>query len=87
MQLSLVCKAATALESSKNIPVNILVIVSPSQTELLKLQSTLERELWFVVHHATHHAALIRSICVEIGLTVLKDFGVAPSTLAHISHS
>ncbi|TPX63063.1 hypothetical protein SpCBS45565_g06891 [Spizellomyces sp. 'palustris'] len=45
--------------------------------------SSFGRELWFVCHHAIHHAALQRAICVEYNIPVSDDFGVAPSTVKH----
>ncbi|CAG8570741.1 11637_t:CDS:2 [Funneliformis caledonium] len=47
----------------------------------IPFQSTYGRELWFCCHHAIHHFALIRVICIEQNIEVPEDFGVAPSTL------
>ncbi|TPX31139.1 hypothetical protein SmJEL517_g05448 [Synchytrium microbalum] len=61
-------------------PVSLMCTVDPSRDDV-PMTSTYARELWFVQHHAIHHAALIRAICVEYGCDVPEDFGVAPSTL------
>ncbi|GAA6008253.1 uncharacterized protein JCM10292_004106 [Rhodotorula paludigena] len=54
---------------------------TPVQVEV---GSTFARELWFASFHAVHHFALIRVIATgELGVTVPKDFGVAPATLVH----
>ena len=49
------------------------------------LPSTVERELGFCAHHAIHHLAMVRIICVQtVGLSEheLPDgFGRAPSTI------
>ncbi|KAI8904186.1 hypothetical protein DFJ77DRAFT_480915 [Powellomyces hirtus] len=46
-------------------------------------ESTLGREIWFLCHHAIHHAALIRCICVEHDIPIPATFGIAPSTQKH----
>ena len=47
------------------------------------LTSTLARELAFVLSHTIHHQAMLRGMCVTMGVTVHSSFGFAPSTLAH----
>ena len=46
-------------------------------------QSTLGRELQFMVSHTTHHFALIALILRHQGIEPGADFGVAASTLQH----
>ncbi|MEM7147362.1 MAG: DinB family protein [Verrucomicrobiota bacterium] len=46
-------------------------------------QSTVRRELQFLVSHTVHHYALIAVICRTNGVLPEPDFGVAPSTLRH----
>lgn len=52
-----------------------------------KLQSTVGRECAFVLHHAFHHAASIKSIANHLGFGHLcpSQFGVAPSTVQYRS--
>jgi hypothetical protein len=45
--------------------------------------STLHRELQFLVGHTVHHFALIAMILRQNGVDPGREFGVAPSTLAH----
>ncbi|MEM6639055.1 MAG: DinB family protein [Pseudomonadota bacterium] len=45
--------------------------------------SSLTRELQFVISHTIHHYALMAAILVHANLDVPKDFGVSPSTLRH----
>lgn len=47
------------------------------------LPSTLGRELFFAVHHAIHHHAMIRSLACGMGVELCCAFGKAPSTLDH----
>jgi len=46
-------------------------------------QSTLGRELQFLVSHSVHHFAMINGMCRERGLSTEEGFGIAPSTLQH----
>ena len=46
-------------------------------------QSTVARELQFMVSHTTHHYALMAMILRHQGLEPGPDFGVAASTLRH----
>ena len=43
--------------------------------------SSLRRELQFLISHTIHHYALIATLCAREGLELPADFGVAPSTL------
>lgn len=46
-------------------------------------QSSVGRELQFVVSHTTHHAAMVATSCRVRGLPVAPEHGVAASTLRH----
>ena len=46
-------------------------------------RSTLHRELQFLVGHSVHHFALVAMILRQHGFEPGRQFGVAPSTLAH----
>lgn len=46
-------------------------------------QSTLGRELQFLVSHTVHHFAMINGMCRQRGLLMEEGFGIAPSTLQH----
>lgn len=48
-----------------------------------RLPSTLGRELFFAVHHAIHHHAMIGALAHGMGVAVPEGFGKAPSTLDH----
>ena len=50
-------------------------------------QSSIERELQFLMSHTVHHYALIAVILRLNGGTPPEDFGVAPSTLRHWKES
>ena len=61
-------------------PVRIEVMMTQEGHTSEPLHSSLGRELWFVVHHAIHHHAMIKVIAEEHGVPVRTDFGLAPST-------
>jgi uncharacterized damage-inducible protein DinB len=43
--------------------------------------SSVRRELQFLLSHTVHHYALIAMVCRQYGVDVEENFGVAPSTL------
>ena len=45
-------------------------------------ESTVKRELQFLVSHTVHHYALIKELLRRAGVELSDNFGVAPSTLA-----
>jgi hypothetical protein len=45
-------------------------------------QSSLKRELQFLVSHTVHHYALIKELLRRSGFEAGEEFGVAPSTIA-----
>ncbi len=57
--------------------------VGYSQSDPARMLSVLERELAFCAGHAVHHYAIVRLLCDALGVGVVPEFGVAPSTLKH----
>ncbi|KAH6571086.1 hypothetical protein BASA60_007364 [Batrachochytrium salamandrivorans] len=52
------------------------------------LKSSVGREIWFTLHHAIHHGAMIRAISIELGIApsaIPPTLGIAPSTIQHHS--
>jgi hypothetical protein len=45
------------------------------------LHSTRAREIFFAMHHAIHHNAILKAIALELGLSCPEGFGTAPSTI------
>ncbi|KAF0552910.1 fk506-binding protein 5 [Gigaspora margarita] len=83
---------STILSDCTSIPLNTIIDVSAIiDVEMLNspvtLQSTYGRELWFCCHHAFHHYALIKAICIEQNIPYPQDFGIAPSTIKNIGLS
>lgn len=45
------------------------------------LSSTRAREIFFAMHHAIHHNAILKAIGLEMGFECPEGFGTAPSTI------
>lgn len=61
-------------------PVAVRVMLTGTGEEA-ELRSSAAREIFFAMHHAVHHQAMMRAIASEMGMVVDVDFGKAPSTL------
>jgi len=63
-------------------PVRVETLLETGETPL-ELQSTLGRELSFVISHTIHHNAVIGVFARTMDVSLPADFGFAPSTVAH----
>lgn len=60
------------------------VLVMPTREgRIVRVRSSLARELAFVLSHTIHHNAMVRGMAMAVGAGVPRTFGYAPSTLAH----
>lgn len=50
-----------------------------------ELETNPSREVFFAMHHAIHHHAIMGAIAMEQGLALPSGFGKAPSTMNHES--
>jgi len=66
-------------------PCKVINSVAYGKLNPSTFESNLSRELAYCIGHAIHHYAIVRLICHEFGITVPREFGVAPSTLRHLS--
>lgn len=57
-----------------------LSLIAERQAGAVPVQTSLGRELAFVVQHTIHHAALIAVLLDILGVRVPAEFGYAPST-------
>jgi uncharacterized damage-inducible protein DinB len=64
----------------------LLALVSSSLPPS-EVETTVGRELAFVLSHTIHHNALIAVMAHTLGVPVPDRFGYAPSTLAHLEKS
>ena len=71
------------LHLSVDQPIRLRVRMAATGPSVL-VDTSLGRELAFVMSHTVHHNALIGVIAKLLGITVPERFGYAPSTLAHM---
>jgi uncharacterized damage-inducible protein DinB len=64
----------------------LTMIVSSAQSPAV-VETTVGRELGFVLSHTIHHNALIAVMTKALGVAAPERFGYAPSTLAHLEKS
>jgi uncharacterized damage-inducible protein DinB len=50
----------------------------------IEVETTVGRELAFVLSHTVHHNALIAVMALTLGVPIPDRFGYAPSTIAHL---
>jgi len=62
---------------------SVKVKVNCGESESGWQNSTVGRELQFLVSHTVHHFAIIGIMCETQGIPLAPGFGVAPSTLMH----
>jgi hypothetical protein len=65
-------------------PIEINGTLSHKSDESMKLQTTIGREVAYSIAHAQHHYAIIGVMCALLEHKVDEQFGVAPSTAAHM---
>src|SRR5262245_38027201 len=66
-------------------PLRLSAIVS-SSLPAVEVETTVGRELAFVLSHTVHHNALIAVMALTLGVPVPDHFGYAPSTIAHLEN-
>ncbi|KAG1438195.1 hypothetical protein G6F56_012746 [Rhizopus delemar] len=67
-------------------PITLIATIDSKDSQKHQFQSSFGRELFYCCIHAIHHYASIKAICIEFGLSVPYEFGVAPSTLQHLQN-
>jgi uncharacterized damage-inducible protein DinB len=70
---------------SSDLPEEVTVLMDhgAESSDGIWQKSTLGRELQFLISHTIHHFALMAGLCRLHGVSISKEFGVAPSTLRH----
>lgn len=64
-------------------PVIVNADIGIGTTKIVRVPSTLGRELMFCCSHAIHHYALLKSIFQALGGEMHATFGLAPSTASY----
>ena len=67
-------------EDELNIEMTAQVMCS-GDGQCAELGTTRAREIFFALHHAIHHNAILKAIAGEHGVTLDEGFGTAPSTI------
>ena len=71
---------------SERRPLRLSAMVSSSLPPT-EVQTTVGRELAFVLSHTVHHNALIAVMALTLGVPVPDRFGYAPSTITHLERA
>ncbi len=58
--------------------------VAYGENDLEGVPSNIAREIMFCIGHAIHHYAILKLLCSGVGVTLPREFGIAPSTLKHL---
>lgn len=82
-ELAALIRAVDALaDVEADEPIRVAVMPTRSGTAVT-LESSLGRELAFVLSHTVHHNATVRGMAIALGVPVPATLGYAPATLAH----
>lgn len=74
-------------EANPNIALTVCMDCGSEHSTHIAADTSLLRELQFLVSHTVHHDALIGAAAATLSIIIAEDFGVAPSTLRHASAS
>lgn len=58
--------------------------ISLSSEQTLSFQSSLARELCYLINHTVHHVAYAKLVAMALGLSLDAKLGVAPSTATYL---
>lgn len=62
----------------------LYIAIGDGERSFHRLESSLERELKFVLEHALHHYAIIAMVLHSRDISLPHGFGIAPSTLKYL---
>lgn len=79
-------KAKLPLLGANNLEVELCSIIVPGEP-MMHIQSSLHRELFYLLDHTIHHMALIKMLAEQQGVLFERSFGLAQSTKAHESNN
>lgn len=64
-------------------PIEVISEISVSQQESIRIQSSVHRELVYLINHALHHTAYANLLAKALGIAIPEYIGVAPATASH----
>jgi hypothetical protein len=70
----------TAEQLDETVTARVMLCCDGEQCDL---KTTRAREIFFAMHHAIHHNAMLKAIGLELGFKCPDGFGTAPSTINH----
>ncbi|MCA9306166.1 MAG: hypothetical protein KDA16_06510 [Phycisphaerales bacterium] len=76
----------TSLKPVTETPALRMQVMLSGDGSCAELDTNLAREVFFAMHHAIHHHAVMGAIAMEQGLDIPAGFGKAPSTINHESN-
>lgn len=79
---TLISQLSALSESDLDKPISLIALVCPKEPAI-RVQSSIGRELVYVLAHTIHHNALIRAMVKTLGGWLPERFGYAPSTVKH----
>jgi hypothetical protein len=71
-------------ESLLNAPLGVISEISLSSEQSLRFESSLARELCYLINHTVHHVAYAKLVAMELGIVLDEHLGVAPSTATYL---
>lgn len=77
-------RSALAVADLGDRPVQVISEIDCFVTANARLDSTLHRELLFLINHTIHHAAFIKAALAQRGIGLPEYIGLAPGTASYL---
>ena len=74
-------------EDFDNHRVAVISEIDCDNTQRMRFDSNLNREILYVINHTIHHAAHIKLVLAQFGITLPAHIGIAPGTASFNRHS
>ncbi|WP_406609804.1 DinB family protein [Agarivorans sp. JK6] len=65
-------------------PIKVESEISLKQQQSMQFDSSLSRELCYLINHTVHHVAYAKLVAKELGLSIDNNMGIAPSTASYL---
>lgn len=69
---------------TKDMPLNMKTEISISSQQFITVDSSLKRELIYLLNHTVHHMAQVSFALRILNVDVGKEIGIAPATLTYL---
>lgn len=74
-------------EDFDNRKVAVASEIDCDNTQRMRFDSNLNREILYVINHTIHHAAHIKLVLAQFGINLPEHIGIAPGTASYNRHS